>query len=103
MVERCARWFPARRIRARKEPLNQEETRKMAAVPIIINGVLMPKAKGGADKPVPAVFIGYASIAGLEVGGGPVIPDNPPEVPTEPPTEEPPPGPGIAVVIKPAP
>ena len=73
----------------------------MAAVPVIINGVLMPKARGGSDKPVPAVFIGYASIAGLEVGGGPIIPDTPPEVPTEPPSENPPPS--LAVVIKPAP
>jgi len=72
----------------------------MAAVPVIINGVMMPKARGGRDQPVPAVFIGYASIAGLEVGGGPVIPDTPPEVPTEPPPD---PGPSVAVVIKPAP
>jgi len=73
----------------------------MSVVPVIINGVLMPKAKGAADKPVPAVFIGYASIAGLEVGGGPVIPDNPPEVP---PVDPPPdPGPSVAVIIKPAP
>ena len=73
----------------------------MAAVPVIINGVLMPKQKGGDDKPIPAVFLGYASIAGLEVGGGPVIPDNPPDPPIDPPVE--PPQPGIAVVIKPAP
>jgi hypothetical protein len=75
----------------------------MAAVPVIINGVLMPKAKGGSDKPVPAVFIGYASIAGLEVGGGPIIPpDQPPiDPPIDPPTE--PSGGNIAIVIKPAP
>src|SRR5262245_59097101 len=73
----------------------------MSAVPIIINGVMMPKNKGAGDKPVPAVFIGYASIAGLEVGGGPVIPDTPPEIPVDPPPD--PPQPGIAVVIKPAP
>jgi hypothetical protein len=73
----------------------------MAAVPVIINGVFMPKGKGADDKPVPAVFIGYASIPGLSVGGGPVIPDTPPEIPTEPPPENPPPN--LAVVIKPAP
>jgi len=86
----------------------------MAAVPVIINGVMMPKAKGGNDKPVPAVFIGYASIAGLEIGGGPmpggppgvpshpiVIPDPPPDIPPDPPEQ--PSGPQLAVVIKPAP
>jgi hypothetical protein len=73
----------------------------MAAVPVVINGVLMPKQKGGSDKPVPAVFIGYATIAGLEVGGGPVIPDTPPEIPVDPPPDNPPPS--LAVVIKPAP
>ena len=71
----------------------------MSAVPIIINGVFMPSNK--KDPPVKGQFIGYASIAGLEVGGGPIIPDTPPEVPTEPPEEQP--QPGIAVVIKPAP
>jgi len=87
----------------------------MSAVPVIINGVMMPKARGAQDKPVPAVFIGYASIAGLQVGGGPIIgdpdaphpehpivlPDPPPEVPVDPPPTQP--SPGIAVVIKPAP
>jgi hypothetical protein len=73
----------------------------MAAVPVIINGVMMPKGKGAGDKPVPAVFIGYASIPGLSVGGGPVIPDTPPEIPVDPPPEQPPPS--LAVVIKPAP
>jgi hypothetical protein len=75
----------------------------MAAVPVIINGVLMPKGKGAGDKPVPAVFIGALSIQGLEVGGGPVIPPDAP--PVDPPIDPPPtdPGPGVAVVIKPAP
>ena len=73
----------------------------MAAVPVVINGVLMPKGKGAGDKPVPAVFLGYATIAGLEVGGGPIIPDPPPEVPVEPPVQPAPPD--LAVVIKPAP
>jgi hypothetical protein len=73
----------------------------MSAVPIIINGVMMPKGKGAHDKPVPAVFIGYASIAGLEVGGGPVIPDTPPEPPIDVPPDQPPPS--LAVVLKPAP
>jgi hypothetical protein len=73
----------------------------MAAVPVIINGVMMPKGKSGRDQPVPAVFVGYASIPGLEVGGGPIIPDTPPEVPVDPPEEQP--QPGVAVVIKPAP
>ena len=74
----------------------------MAAVPVVINGVMMPKEKSAGSKPVPAVFLGYASIPGLEVGGGPIIPDPPPEPPTvdPPPTD---PGPSVAVVIKPAP
>jgi hypothetical protein len=75
----------------------------MAAVPIIINGVLYPKEKGG--QVIPAVFMGYASIQGLEVGGGPVIPDTGP-VPPDPPIDVPPqpnPGPSVAVVIKAAP
>jgi hypothetical protein len=62
---------------------------------------MMPKGKSATDKPVPAVFIGYATIAGLEVGGGPVIPDPPPPIPVEPPPDQPPPS--LAVVIKPAP
>jgi hypothetical protein len=78
----------------------------MSAVPVIINGVMVPKGKSANDKPVPAVFIGYASIQGLTVGGGPVIPDNGP-VPPDPPIDvippDPPSDPGIAIVIKPAP
>ncbi len=75
----------------------------MAAVPVVINGVMLPKQKGGSDKPVPAVFIGYATIAGLEVGGGPVIPEIPPDPPIDvPPKPEQPPA-SLAVVIKPAP
>jgi len=73
----------------------------MSAVPVIINGVFMPAGKSANDKPIKGTLIGYASIAGLEVGGGPVIPDPPPEVPVDPPPEQP--QPGIAVVIKPAP
>jgi hypothetical protein len=73
----------------------------MAAVPVVINGVFMPKGKTANDKPIPAVFIGYATIAGLHVDGGPIIPEPPIEPPIEPPTETPPPS--LAVVIKPAP
>src|SRR5215472_11863773 len=54
----------------------------MAAVPVILNGVMMPKGKGANDKPIPAVFTGYLSIQGLSVGGGPILPDNPPPEPT---------------------
>lgn len=73
----------------------------MAAVPVIISGVLMPTGKSATDKPIPATFIGYATIAGLEVGGGPVIPEQPPEIIVDPPPVQPPPS--LAVVIKPAP
>jgi len=80
----------------------------MAAVPVIINGVLYPKQKGsgGISQAVPAVFMGYLSIDGLEVGGGPIIPpDAPPVDPpvVDPPPTDPPSGPSVAVVIKPAP
>ena len=78
----------------------------MAAVPVIINGVMMPKTRAAGDKPVPCVITGFASIAGLEVGGGPVIPpDTPVDPPPVDPPVDPPPseGAGIAVVIKPAP
>ena len=78
----------------------------MAAFPVIINGVLYPKAKGASGLPqaVPAVFIGALSIEGLSVDGGPIIPPDGP--PIDPPIVDPPPtdpGPGVAVVIKPAP
>jgi hypothetical protein len=95
----------------------------MSAVPVILNGVMYPKSKSGRgrsadDEPVPAVFIGYLSIQGLEVGGGPIIPDNPPpdgahpehpivlppDAPVVPPDPSPPdPGPNVVVVVKPAP
>ena len=73
----------------------------MAAVPVVISGVLIPTGKSADDKPVPATFVGYATIAGLEVGGGPIIPDSPPEIIIDPPPVQPPPS--LAVVIKPAP
>jgi hypothetical protein len=76
----------------------------MAAVPVILNGVFYPKAKGSGSLPqaVPAVFCGYLSIEGLSVGGGPIIP---PDTPVDPPIDPPPtdPGPSVAVVVKPAP
>ena len=50
----------------------------MAVVPIILDGVMYPKGKAAGDKPVPGVFVGNASIAGLGVGGGPIIPPEPP-------------------------
>lgn len=87
----------------------------MSAVPVIIHGVFMPSGKEGRrgdDQPIKGTMIGYASIQGLEVGGGPiqpgdehpehpiVIPDPPPEIPIDPPEQ---PQPGLALVIKPAP
>jgi len=73
----------------------------MSAVPVTINGVLMPKEKGGGAKPIPAVFIGYAWLTGVEPTHPIVIPDPPPEVPVDPPPDQPPPS--VAVIIKPAP
>ena len=73
----------------------------MAAVPVIINGVLYPKEKGG--QVIPAVFCGYLSIEGLSVGGGPIAPPDQP--PVDPPIDPPPtdPGSNVAVLVKPAP
>jgi hypothetical protein len=75
----------------------------MAAVPVIINGVFMPAARGGDDKPVKGTMIGYLSIEGLSVGGGPIAPPDQP--PIDPPIDPPPtdPGSNVAVLIKPAP
>jgi hypothetical protein len=50
----------------------------MAAVPVTFSGVMFPKGKGGNDKPVPCVFVGYAWATGLAPGGGPVYPTTPP-------------------------
>jgi len=83
----------------------------MSAVPVIINGVLMPKTKGSGDQPKPCVLLGALTIQGLEVSGGPIIPETPPSggdahpehpivIPDPPPSQ---PEPGLAVVIKPAP
>ena len=44
----------------------------MAAVPVQIDGVFFPHARGG--QPVKGTFLGHASIYGLGVGGGPVFP-----------------------------
>jgi len=76
----------------------------MSAVPVIIHGVFMPDAKGGRDQPIKGTMIGYASVQGLEVGGGPVIPPDvtPPDPPIDVPPDQPA-GPSVAVVIKPAP
>ena len=75
----------------------------MAAVPVILNGVFMPSAKDANSQPVKGTFLGYLSIEGLQVGGGPIIP--PGVTPPDPPIDVPPdqPGPQIAVVVKPAP
>jgi len=90
----------------------------MAAVPVILNGVMMPKGRSGRDQPEPAVFVGYLSIQGLEISGGPILPDNPapppghpahpivipdppPDIPPDPPQQ--PTGPNVVAVLKPAP
>ena len=54
----------------------------MAEVPVIIVATIFPRDK--SVKPYPATIAGWAHIAGLEVGGGPILP--PDEVPpVEPP------------------
>jgi hypothetical protein len=46
----------------------------MASVPVQIDGVFYPHARGGVpSQPVKGTFLGYASIFGLGVGGGPIV------------------------------
>src|SRR5262245_58090843 len=63
----------------------------MSVVPIIISGVLYPKAKakgaGQLPQAIPCTLIGNAGIYGLEIGGGPIVP---PEQPVIPPDQPPP-------------
>lgn len=56
----------------------------MAAVPVTIQCIVYPRNK--TAPPFPATIVGLASITGLEIGGGPIIPD-PPDLPVEPPLE----------------
>lgn len=48
----------------------------MAVVPVTISGMLYHKAKGEGSIPAEeaVTLIGYASITGLGVGGGPIVP-----------------------------
>jgi hypothetical protein len=49
----------------------------MASVPIQIDGVFYPHARGGVpSQPVKGTFLGQASIFGLGIGGGPIQPPN---------------------------
>lgn len=55
----------------------------MAAIPVTIQAQIYPKDK--TVKPYPATILGFASITGLEVGGGPIIPpDELPDLPKPP-------------------
>ena len=49
----------------------------MSAVPVTIQAMIYPRDKSG--DPYPATIVGFASITGLTVGGGPILP--PDEVP----------------------
>lgn len=53
----------------------------MAAVPVTIQAMVYPRDKSG--DPYPATLVGFASITGLGVGGGPIEP--PPDIIPEPP------------------
>ena len=55
----------------------------MAAVPVTIQCMVYPRDKSG--RPYPATLVGFASITGLTVGGGPVVPEAPPDIKPEPP------------------
>jgi hypothetical protein len=60
----------------------QKGVQKMSSVPVTIHATVYPKDK--SVRPYPATIVGMASITGLSVGGGPVLP--PEEVPpVEPP------------------
>ena len=48
----------------------------MAAVPVMMSGVLYPKNK--KDPPIPATFVGNAWNPNLSVGGGPIVPPGSP-------------------------
>src|SRR6516165_1113105 len=77
----------------------------MSAVPVILNGVFMPSGKTADDVPIKGTMIGYLSIQGLEIGGGPIIPPDVDPPPIDPPPVDPPvnPPPSVAIVVKPAP
>ena len=44
----------------------------MAAVPVTIQAMIYPRDKSG--DPYPATIVGFASITGLTIGGGPILP-----------------------------
>ena len=46
----------------------------MAEVPVTIVGIVAPMGKASGDQPYPAVITGKASITGLGIGGGPIMP-----------------------------
>jgi hypothetical protein len=53
----------------------------MGVVPVTINCVIFPKAKGGSvPQPYPATLVGNAWLTGLSVGGGPIQPETPPPI-----------------------
>ena len=54
----------------------------MAAIPVVISGVLFDKKNRTTQN---VTLVGLQTKAGLQIGGGPVIPETPPEVPTDPP------------------
>src|SRR5215472_16781355 len=68
----------------RGEPSQHEEECLMAVVPVTINCVIFPKAKGGSvPQPYPATIVGNAWVTGLSV-------DNQPPGAQPPPIETPP-------------
>jgi len=56
----------------------------MAEVPVTIVGVVAPMGKASGDQPYPAVISGKASITGLGIGGGPIMPPSSPGHPAHP-------------------
>jgi len=76
----------------------------MSACPIMLNGVIYPKEKGGAAQPMAVVFVGAGWNPGLEVDNSlplPTPPDPPIDVP--PPIDPPVTPPDSSGFIKPPP
>jgi len=51
----------------------------MASVPIQIDGVFYPYRRDAASQPIAGSMIGQAFVVGLGVGGGPIMPIQPPD------------------------
>jgi len=51
----------------------------MAAIPVVIKGTIIDASASAVNKDI--TIVGELGFAGLEIGGGPIIPDQPPAQP----------------------